>query len=472
MLALAGASGFVGNALRRMLPGEHEWVALTRSVARSVSPDAPNTHWRQCDLFSLPKVEVALRGADVAIYMVHSMLPSSRLVQGSFRDMDLLLADNFVRGAEAAGVRRIIYLGGLIPTDLPEAELSEHLASRLEVEQVLTSRSIPVAVLRAGLIFGPGGSSAKILLNLARRLPVLPMLRWTRNHTQSIDIRDVVRAIEFLLKRPDLSGVFDLAGHPVMTYGDMIAAVAAEMGRQPAKFALPFNMLKSSRRWVSLLSGVPSNLVNPLLESLRHSIIARPNPVLEAIQADAVPFTQSVRNSIDSDRRPLPNPRKDLTRIDHKIMHSDRRVRSVQRMKLPPDWRADDVAKAYADWLTLKLRVIKVTADAELNLNFQFLHSRLSLLRLSPTPYSTLSGRRRAFYITGGMLALPSDPPGRLEFRVFPELGCVIAGIHAFAPRLPWYIYRYSQAIVHLTVMDAFSRHLRELSERMHKAEL
>ena len=156
IIAVAGASGFVGSHLRNYLKSDYRFRALTRSTSvAEQSPDASSTEWRECDLYSLPKVTKALLSCDCGIYLVHSMAPSSRLVQGSFEDTDLLLADNFIRAAEAAGLKHVVYLSGLMPNT--RESLSPHLRSRLEVENVLRSRSIKVTVLRAGLIFGPGG---------------------------------------------------------------------------------------------------------------------------------------------------------------------------------------------------------------------------------------------------------------------------------------------------------------------------
>ena len=458
-VALAGASGFVGTELRRRLAGHYHWIGLTRSESLPGDRAGDDTEWRPCDLFSLPKVEAALQGADMAVYMVHSMLPSSRLVQANFRDLDLLLADNFIRAAEGAGVRKVIYLSGLIPEHTAEADLSPHLASRLEVERVLRSRPLDVTVLRAGLIFGPGGSSAQMLLNLTRRLPVMLLPAWTRNQTQSIDIADVVRAIDWSLQ-PRRTGVYDIAGHPPMTYREMILRTAEAMGKEVRAINFPANYFRLSRLWVSLFSGVSPNLVNPLLESLRHNLSAQPNPLSEYLRKDAVSFAESVRRAIDPAGQPLPNPRRPLLSKDRRLLHKARRVRSVQRMPLPEGWAAGDVADAYAKWLTRVFRVITVRESPEGQLVFR-LGRRLPLLELTPTPFSRESPRRRAYYISGGLLALKVEPPGRFEFRVFPENRCLIAAIHGYAPRLPWPLYTYTQAKVHIAVMSAFRRYLR-----------
>ncbi|MCX6126130.1 MAG: NmrA family protein, partial [Proteobacteria bacterium] len=127
------------------------------------------------------------QGADTAIYLVHSMMPHARLVQGKFEDFDVMIADNFARACKSVGVKRILYLGGIIP---PGA-LSQHLASRLEVEQVLGSYGINLAVVRAGLIVGPRGSSFAMMANLVKRLPVMLCPAWTSTLGQPSSLEDV-----------------------------------------------------------------------------------------------------------------------------------------------------------------------------------------------------------------------------------------------------------------------------------------
>ena len=216
-VAIAGASGFVGSALRRALPADYDLVGLTRSPNRAArSDDGDPIRWRHCDLYSLREVEDGLRGADLAIYLVHSMLPSSRLTQGTFADLDLILADNFARAARRAGVRQIVYLSGLLPDDTEH--LSRHLRSRWEVERALAGHGVPVTTLRTGLVVGKGGSSLRILVNLVRRLPAMLLPSWTESDTQSIALRDVVRAVRLVLVAPGRFGrTFDVAGPEVMS---------------------------------------------------------------------------------------------------------------------------------------------------------------------------------------------------------------------------------------------------------------
>ena len=199
LIAVAGASGFVGTHIQMRLSKDYRFRALTRSpnIVERYSGET-STEWCYCDIYSLPKLTNALKGCDYGIYLVHSMAPSSRLMQGNFEDTDLLLADNFIRAAEAANLKHVIYLSGLLPES--DEDLSPHLQSRAEVEIVLNSRSVPVTVLRAGLIFGPGGSSFSMLVNLVRRLPVVLLPAWAKSTTQSVDIENVCEAFELCLK--------------------------------------------------------------------------------------------------------------------------------------------------------------------------------------------------------------------------------------------------------------------------------
>lgn len=186
-VAIAGATGFVGTAVREVLRLDYDLIGLTRSPVRAQenSTSSSREEWRHCDLFDPYAVREGLKGADYAIYLVHSMLPSARLTQGQVADLDLLQADNFARAAEVEGVEQILYLGALVP-DEEATDLSFPLRRRLEVEQALGSTSVPLTALRAGLIVGAGGTWLRLLLNLLRRLPVMILPSWTRAETQPI----------------------------------------------------------------------------------------------------------------------------------------------------------------------------------------------------------------------------------------------------------------------------------------------
>ncbi|MGC6455029.1 MAG: NAD(P)H-binding protein [Coraliomargaritaceae bacterium] len=463
IVGIAGGSGFVGTHLRQQLSTDYRFRALTRSttIAEKGAVDC-STDWRLCDLYSLPKVSEALRGCRFALYLVHSMAPSSRLLQGRFSDTDLLLADNFIRAAEEAGVEHVIYLSGLMPEETND--LSPHLKSRFEVESVLRSRSVKVTVLRAGLIIGPGGSSSAMLLRLVKRLPIMLLPRWTRSTTQSIDIDNVCQAFSLCLKDEDLSGgCYDLGGHEPMTYRRMVEKTAILIGRRFRYLPFPGNCLHLSKFWVSLLSGVPSALVGPLLESLRHNLSARPNQLLDQLSADMISFEDSIQRAVEPNGQLYSNPRKQTQMEDCVRLRRLKRVRSVQRMPYVPGLNAQQIAFEYGAWLTQRFAgLLRVHQDARDVIRF-VLFGKLVLLVLEPTPYTVRTLRRCAFYVSGGLLARKVEPQGRFEFRLFPENDCMIASIHGFSPTLPWWLYACTQAKVHLWVMHAFRRHLHKL---------
>jgi uncharacterized protein YbjT (DUF2867 family) len=200
-VAVAGASGFIGTALIPKLAASHRAVALTRSPARAALPSSvPGLRWQHCDLFNAAAVVEALSGIDAAVYLVHSLAPSSRLTQAQPRDMDLVLADNFARAAAVNGVRRIVYVSGVMPDGF---RFSPLLWSRREVEMVLGSHGTPVTALRASLVVGAGGTGPDLLLDLVRRLPLFLLPPSASSLTRPIALRDLVRAILLCLEEPE-----------------------------------------------------------------------------------------------------------------------------------------------------------------------------------------------------------------------------------------------------------------------------
>lgn len=248
-----------------------------------------------------------------------------------------------------------------------------------------------------------------------------------------------------------------------MNYREMILNTARVlMGRPPLCISYPFDSIKLSRLWVRSVSGVPAQLVHPLLASLTHPLQARPNDLLDRITPGAIDFDSSVRDALNDQNRPWSNPRSPASKLNRSRIRAAKQVRSVQRMELPEGWDAEAVASAYGEWLTGTFRGwIRVQRDGQGVLRFQLKFPACDLLVLTPTPFSRRGTRRRAFYISGGLLALPTDPPGRFEFRVFPELGICITAIHGYSPRLPWWLYVLTQARVHLWIMKAFGSWLR-----------
>jgi uncharacterized protein YbjT (DUF2867 family) len=452
VVVVAGASGFVGTALLPMLAKTCEVVALSRSAAA----DIPGVRWERCDLFSLLQTERALQGADYAIYLVHSMLPA-RLTQARFEDMDFILADNFARSAARAGIKQIVYLGGIIPDD---AQLSRHLASRLEVERVLAARGVPVTSLRAGLIVGPRGSSFRMVVRLVQRSPLLLCPRWTRSMTQPVGLRDVVQLLGFCLGREEMFGrAFDLGGGEVMSYVDLLRRTAARLGKKRFIVAVPFVPTWLSVWGVRVVTGAQRELVAPLVESLRHAMVAHAPTLQERAGIESQPFEEALDTALAPEAE-APEADEHLARRDHRY-DEGRYVCSIQRLPLPPGRDAEWVTREYAQWLpSLFKYILRVKVDDELNFAFRVTGLRRPLLELSHSA-SRSSSDRPLYYITGGLLTREADvrdgrAPARLEFRESPDRRSVLAAIFNYRPSMPWWFYLHTQAPMHLLVMRLF----------------
>jgi uncharacterized protein YbjT (DUF2867 family) len=454
-VAIAGASGFIGKHLMARL--RRDPAIELRPLARSLTPS--------CDLFSLLDVEKALEGQDEAIYLVHSMLPSSELSQGSFADYDLILADNFARAAKKNGLKRILYLGGIVPSsqDSNPDEWSPHLRSRFEVEEIFRSYGIPLLALRAGMVMGAEGSSFQLLVNLVNRLPVMLCPAWTLLKTSPIHVDDVAESFFYALQHPDLVGVRDLQGPESLSYREMLQGVSRHLDKHRTFFGVPFFSPELSKLWVRTVTGAPKSLVYPLVESLNHDM--RPNPE-QALRIPAWTYTKfdtAMEEVVRQLGEPngLNKPKAYVGRVTPDRSHV---VQSVQRHDLPPGKDAEWASREYARWLNSTLSGLVTVNHQDDKMRFCITGTKSVLLELTLSKDRSRENRM-LFYITGGLLNAGSKR-GRLEFRTTPDGKYLITAIHDFRPRLPWYLYKYSQALVHANVMRRFSDHLRAIASR------
>jgi uncharacterized protein YbjT (DUF2867 family) len=445
-IAIAGAAGFVGTNLIRALGGGHS----IRALGRGAPAPRAGVEWKQTDLFSAGSAVEALDGIDVAVYLVHSMMPSSRLFQGNFHDTDLLLADNFGLACRKNGVKQIVYLGGLVP----EGYISPHLQSRLEVEGVLRSSGVPVTVLRAGMIVGPGGSSFEILRSLVRKLPVMVLPSWTQRRTQAVFIDDVVGVIAASVGNSRFVGkTFDLVNGESLTYEGILKRTAQAFGLRRWMLPVPIASTGFSKLWVSIFGNSSYELVSPLIDSLLCDL-PQLKPVPEVAELIAYPrFERMLEETLKRDTGRIPErPRRRIVRE-----HS---VRSIQRL---PSVARDCawIAREYMDWLPTFFRaVVTVRFPEENRVEFRlaFLARPLLVMRYIQEAHGV---DRRKFNIVGGWLSRTTDT-GWLEFRQIDHKKYTLASIHEFVPRLPWIIYRMTQAPLHRFVMVMFGRRLLE----------
>ncbi len=462
VVVVAGATGFVGQALIRKLRHSCRVIGITRQpIAEQDNTSEQDVAWRQCDFFSLLDAERALEGADYAFYLVHSMMPSARLTQASFQDMDLILADNFARAAAKAGVKQIIYLGGIVPDT---KDLSMHLRSRLEVEETLGAHGVPVTALRAGLVVGPRGSTFRILMRLVERFSIIVFSRWLHTQTHPIALSDLIKILEYCLGNPHTYTTFDVGGPDVMSYGEMILRTADVMGLKRRIFIVPFFFNKLSSLLLSIFTSSPMALVTPLMESLKHPMVAGNLRLQERMNLPGLPFDEAVRLALSDEEGGRVSIKPPLARGKIKKALD---VRSVQRLPLPKGKSAAWVARHYSEWLPRFFNnIVKVKVDEHGNCNFYFSFLKKSLLEITYSESRSFENRP-LYYITGGLMArLDYHRTGRLEFREVLHGKYVLVGIHDYVPTLPWLVYDLTQAMLHIWTMRSYRRHLLSLDEQ------
>jgi uncharacterized protein YbjT (DUF2867 family) len=268
---VTGATGYIGGRLVRRLRAEGRPVrALARDASRLEPLDGVEP--AEGDLLSGRGVEEAVDGCSTAYYLVHSMEMARNGSRGDFAERDRRAATAFGEAAAAAGVERIVYLGGIAPS----GRLSAHLQSRIEVEEILLDAVPASTALRASIVIGAGSSSFRVLVRLVERLRVMPFPAWHRNRTQPIDEPDM---IEFLARTPQVPEAagrsLDVGGPDVVTYGEMIERIAEEMGVGRMPVFLGTSLTPPASAVVAAVTGQPLELVRPLMESLESSILPR-----------------------------------------------------------------------------------------------------------------------------------------------------------------------------------------------------
>lgn len=290
LILITGANGFIGRRLTTaLLAGGHRIRCLVRKASSQI-PQGVET----CigDLLEPATLTAALEGVDTAYYLVHSMAGG----RAGFERRDHDAAENFVRAAEKAAVRRVIYLGGLGETG---DELSEHLKSRLEVASILRSGKFATTFLRAAVIVGAGGASFELVRGLVKRLPVMITPRWVSTKCQPIAVNDVVAYLAGCLTDERTAGqTYDIGGPEVLTYRDMMERFARLEDKHLLIIPVPVLTPKLSSYWVALFSPVPPSVSMPLIEGLSNEVICRENSIRDLIPLQLTSYDTAVQQAL------------------------------------------------------------------------------------------------------------------------------------------------------------------------------
>jgi uncharacterized protein YbjT (DUF2867 family) len=293
-VAIAGATGYIGGRLApRLLADGYAVRCLVRSpdkLAGRAWVESKHVDIRQSDLADASSLAQDLAGCEAAFYLVHSMTSAG----ATYADRDRELAETFAKAAHVAGVRRIIYLGGLGETG---AALSEHLTSRREVEAALASAGVPVTVLRAAMIIGSGSASFEILRYLVERLPVMITPKWVSTPCQPIAVRNVIGYLAGALgSAQTIGGVFDIGGPEVLCYRDIMKIMAEELGLR-RRWIIPVPVLtpRLSSYWIHLITPISHDIAKPLAEGLKNPVVCREDSIRNLITQELLGVRQAIR---------------------------------------------------------------------------------------------------------------------------------------------------------------------------------
>ncbi len=485
-IAVAGVTGYIGGRLvPRLLDAGYEVRCLVRSPQKLQDREwfgRSGLEIRAVDLNDSSRLKDDLAGCEAAFYLVHSMIAAG----SEYSKIDRDLAACFAQAASDAGVRRIIYLGGLGETG---AHLSEHLSSRREVEQMLGSTGVPVTVFRAAMIIGSGSASFEILRYLVERLPVMITPKWVSTLCQPIAVRNVINYLVHSLEVPETTGTtFDIGGPDVMCYRDIMRVMAEEL-KLPRRWIIPVPVLtpRLSSYWIQFVTPLSHNIGGPLAEGLRNPVVCREDRICTLVPQTLLTVREAIRAALSkvagldietswSMAGPMPG---DPDWAGGKVYKDIRRIeidapaaaafRAVCRVGGGHGWYAADWLWKIRGWMDLMV-------------------GGPGLRRGRRHPETVAFGEALDFWRVVGIehdrrLSLRAEMklPGEalLEFRISPldDMHCVLEQTALFSPRglfglLYWYAVVPFHAIVFKGMLKGIRREAFQIANTPSKAQI
>ena len=290
---LTGATGFVGsNLLPALLDRGHEVRALTRDRERGEAVLDDRVEVVEGDILDPSSLEGVFDDIDLAYYLIHSLGYGKE-----FEEQDREAARNFAAAASDADVERVIYLGGLGETG---EDLSPHLRSRREVEDLLREGASKLTTFRAAIIVGAGSASFEMVRQIVSRLPIVITPKWVRTPSQPIAIRDVVEYLCEAAEVPATAGeTLEIGGPEILSYQEMMERTAAAMGRKLYVLPVPVLTPKLSVYWIDLVTNTPKHISHPLIEGLRNPVVVTDDRAQELLPIELTPFDEALERALE-----------------------------------------------------------------------------------------------------------------------------------------------------------------------------
>ncbi|NJL08267.1 MAG: SDR family oxidoreductase [Methylacidiphilales bacterium] len=290
-----GATGYIGSHLvPRLLQQGCAVRASGRNRKVLEARGWQGIQLVEADALLPDTLQGALAGVDTAYYLVHSMATGT-----DFGRLDLQAAKNFAVAAEHAGVRRIVYLGGLIPKDAD----SEHLVSRRDTGETLRSGRVPVTEIRAGIIVGPGSAAYEVVRDLVNHLPLMLTPRWVRSKSSPIALENLLEYLVRVASLDEAAGkVLDAAGPDYISYEELMCQYGEVVGKLPRIVRVPVLTPELSARWLSLITSVPTNIARALIGGLKHDLQADDAELRRLVPQKLLSFRESVAAALQAER--------------------------------------------------------------------------------------------------------------------------------------------------------------------------
>ncbi|KUG25618.1 putative nucleoside-diphosphate-sugar epimerase [hydrocarbon metagenome] len=296
-ILVTGATGYIGGRLiTRLIDKGYNVTCLVRDKRR-VLGRWPEAKVVEGDVHKFDSLTTALKDIDIAYYLIHSMSSGEH----NFVDLDEKAAENFSLKAKTAGVKRIIYLGGL---GSKSDELSPHLRSRQATGEKLRSSGISVTEFRAGMIVGSGSLSFEMVRYLTERVPIMICPKWVSTKTQPIAIRDVLRYLIDTIEKPESENMILEIGSPdILTYADLMLTYAKIRGLKRYMINVPFLTPRLSSYWVDLVTPIPSNIARPIIEGLKNESVCSDDRARKIFPFEPISYEDAVTFALQRQKK-------------------------------------------------------------------------------------------------------------------------------------------------------------------------